>query len=188
MGIKHGRRRAGKGKSGKRRQQSQARLESDRRKTFRQFESKVKRDREAMERRMDKQNRERYGSKPPPCPACQSPPKLDQHTRSGDFVWRCSGGCDTSVGCHPESSIPLGTMADKTTRVARERAHELFDKLWRSGAMTRKQAYDALGLSMGLTEDEAHIGMFSAAQCEEACAFARLKLRELYIPITKRYA
>jgi hypothetical protein len=44
-------------------------------------------------------------------------------------------------------------------------AHKLFDKFWKSGAMTRGQAYQWLQKFMEMSEQEAHIGNFGAKEC-----------------------
>lgn len=76
------------------------------------------------------------------------------------------------VGCHPGTTIALGTPVGPLTRAARVHAHEVFDKLWKGpGAiMTRSQAYDALSEHMG---QETHIGQSNRAQCLEIARWAQ---------------
>jgi hypothetical protein len=73
--------------------------------------------------------------------------------------------CGTYVGCHNNTRKPLGKMADKPTMEARKKAHAVFDPLWKSGGMTRKQAYKHLAKLMG--EKEVHIGESEEAKCNE---------------------
>jgi ssDNA-binding Zn-finger/Zn-ribbon topoisomerase 1 len=81
--------------------------------------------------------------------------------------WGCTRypQCQGIHGAHPDGR-PLGTPADKPTKQARIRAHAAFDEVWKSGAMSRGQAYGFMRDLMGMTEDEAHIGKFTAEQCE----------------------
>ncbi len=51
---------------------------------------------------------------------------------------------DAYVGCHQNSREPLGTMANKELRELRKQCHKLFDPLWKTGKMTRPQAYEYL--------------------------------------------
>lgn len=81
------------------------------------------------------------------------------------FFYRCAP-CGVYVGCHPGTTAPLGTLADAETRRARNRAHAVFDRLWKSGQMRRREAYRLMQKIMNLPEREAHIAKFTAAQCE----------------------
>ena len=87
----------------------------------------------------------------------------------GQF-YRCARSplCDFGVSCHPGTDEPMGEPADAETRRWRNLAHFYFDQAWKGGRarMTRAQAYQALQDSMGLPEDEAHIGRFTKAQCQ----------------------
>lgn len=58
--------------------------------------------------------------------------------------------CDAYVGTHKNSGKPLGTMANKELRELRKKCHLLFDPLWKSGMMTRKQAYKYLEDNTGV--------------------------------------
>lgn len=109
------------------------------------------------------------------CPYCGSdaelttgykvyPHRLDlAHLR----VWACFP-CDAWVGTHKNSPThaPLGRLANAELRKAKMAAHAAFDPLWKSGQMTRKEAYKRLSEKMGLTPDQTHIGMFDVEQCK----------------------
>src|SRR5690606_1078423 len=79
--------------------------------------------------------------------------------------------CDALVGTHHnDPDRPLGTMADKKLRYWRRRAHAVFDVIWKSGRMTRKQAYRRLGKRMGLdvrNGEAIHIGDTNKKMCKE---------------------
>jgi len=74
--------------------------------------------------------------------------------------------CDAWVGTHKNSGKPLGRLANAELRRAKMQAHAAFDPLWKSGQMTRREAYRRLSEKMGLTPEETHIGMFDVEQCE----------------------
>lgn len=73
--------------------------------------------------------------------------------------------CDARVGTHKGSKTPLGTMANEKLRKLRKRCHLAFDPKWKSGKMTRTNAYRWLQQEMNLTPEEAHIGMFDEERC-----------------------
>lgn len=59
-------------------------------------------------------------------------------------------------------------LVDADTHEARKAAHEAFDPLWRSGAMTRAEAYAALRAETGLSEKNCHMARMSAARARRA--------------------
>lgn len=83
---------------------------------------------------------------------------------SEKVFYRCVP-CQAHVGCHPNSDQPLGRLANADLRQWKMRAHAAFDPLWRSGQMSRKQAYAWLAARLGLTVEETHIGMFDVELC-----------------------
>lgn len=86
--------------------------------------------------------------------------------------------CRGCVGAHPDGS-PVGTPADAATRRARHLTHELFDKLWRDGYMSRMGAYTWMQEKLGMSVDEAHIGQFDIPTCRRLYALVRDYLRLL---------
>ncbi len=105
------------------------------------------------------------------CPVCGNPAVLKDsrvvYGRYYGYLWTCKNypECNTYVGCHRGTTNPLGTLANPNLRRARMRAHRVFDAVWKSGKLTRKQAYALLREKMCLTEQEAHIAKFTLAQC-----------------------
>lgn len=75
--------------------------------------------------------------------------------------------CDAYVGCHGDTDKPMGRLANRELRSCKLAAHNVFDKLWRDGGMTRSAAYAWLANSMELTSKECHIGMFDVDQCRK---------------------
>lgn len=78
--------------------------------------------------------------------------------------------CDAYVGVHEKTGLPLGTLANRRLRQRRRHAHRLFDTLWTSGLMRKRQAYEWMRAKFGLREDQAHIGHFSEYMCEALIA------------------
>lgn len=100
------------------------------------------------------------------CPECSDGWLVLRDSRFGLF-YGCSNypECTASCGAHSNGE-PLGIPGDKETRQARIKAHEEFDKLWKTGETSRHAAYRILQKLMDMTPEEAHIGRFSKAQCE----------------------
>jgi len=49
----------------------------------------------------------------------------------------------------------------------RKKCHKKFDQLWKSGEMTRKEAYKYMQKIMNLPKHKCHIGMFQKTECEK---------------------
>jgi zinc-finger-containing domain len=105
------------------------------------------------------------------CPYCGNDAILIQSSdyyRSGvDYGWMlvCKP-CDATVGCHAGTQTPKGTMANPGLRALRIKCHETFDPLWKSGNMSRKEAYAFLRQKLGCSNITGHIGMFREVDCE----------------------
>lgn len=87
------------------------------------------------------------------------PNRPDLHKR---LFYLC--GCGAYVGSHRKSYTPLGYPAGPRTRVARQRAHSAFDRIWRHGLMSRDDAYEWLSKAMGIPAMLCHIGKLNEAQ------------------------
>lgn len=124
------------------------------------------------------------------CPYCGGGVKLVPssvvypHYKGNKKVWVCENypKCDAYVGCHPNTEIPLGRLADKRLRTLKSEAHKQFDPLWKSGYMTRDKAYKWLAKELNLTSRECHIGKFDNHMCNKVIEICRkvdnLKVRE----------
>lgn len=75
--------------------------------------------------------------------------------------------CGASVACHFETRVPMGRLADKTTRRLRSKAHQEFDQIWKSGLMTRDKAYAWLAIQIGLDVSQTHISWLSKDQLKD---------------------
>jgi len=76
--------------------------------------------------------------------------------------------CGAYVGLHPVTDIPLGTLADKPLRDARNSCKRPFEMIWRNGAMSRKDAYAWLAKGLGIRAEECHFGLFDIERCQRA--------------------
>lgn len=54
---------------------------------------------------------------------------------------------------------------DKATKVARIRAHTVFDLIWKRRLSKRHEAYTWMRKAMGLSRSQAHISQLSIEQC-----------------------
>ena len=76
--------------------------------------------------------------------------------------------CGAHVGLHPNTDIPLATLADGPTRAARSHAHACFDPLWKGKDLSaRTRAYAWLAREMRLPLERCHISMMDAEQCKK---------------------
>lgn len=73
--------------------------------------------------------------------------------------------CFAWVGVHPGTTKPLGRLANATLREWKKKAHAAFDPLWKSGRMSRKEAYSLLSDRLNIPIDKTHIGMFDELLC-----------------------
>lgn len=107
------------------------------------------------------------------CPYCgatiQKSDSKVVYGRSFGWVYICQRYpiCDAYVGCHKKNGRPLGRLANKELRTWKVRAHNAFDPLWKSGDMSRTNAYSWLADKMGIDKSKCHIGMFDVEQCKE---------------------
>lgn len=118
------------------------------------------------------------------CPSCQRPaaaltgaelfPHLPAIARKGFYVCR---PCDARVGCHPDGWVPMGSLATPELRRLRERAHVLFDPLWKRLTLqgvpkkeARGRAYAWLSRETGIPVEACHVGMMTEEQCRKVIA------------------
>lgn len=80
--------------------------------------------------------------------------------------WLCVP-CGAYVGCHPNTTRPLGRLANAELRAAKMAAHAAFDPAWKSGRLSRREAYRSLAKRLGLPESKCHIGMFDVEMCRK---------------------
>lgn len=85
--------------------------------------------------------------------------------------------CDSYVGCHRGTMVPLGRMADKELRLAKSAAHRMFDALWKKRVLqgldkktARGAGYAWLSKATGINREKCHIGMMDVKECREVIA------------------
>jgi glutathione S-transferase len=116
------------------------------------------------------------------------PHRPDLHDKP---IWKC-GACGAYVGCHPGTTRPLGTPADKALRDARSMLHDqMVDPLWKTAdesadytpeseearqtirTAARHRVYAFLAERLEIKQPDCHVGMFTIEQCREAWAALR---------------
>ncbi|MCY1371039.1 zinc-finger-containing domain protein [compost metagenome] len=78
---------------------------------------------------------------------------------------------------HPQTAIPLGTLATASLRQARKVAKEPFERLWRPHHSKRTSAYEALAKHLGIEVESCHFGWFDEETCYKARDWATAELR-----------
>ncbi len=58
------------------------------------------------------------------------------------------------------------TLANKELRELRKKCHRNFDQIWKSGKMSRKEAYKWLCREMRISRKDGHIALFRDDQCK----------------------
>lgn len=119
------------------------------------------------------------------CPYCRN--KANLHLDSSIvygknygaiYLCECYPICNSYVGCHPNSTQPLGRLADSNLRYWKKQAHKYFDVLWKTGeinkiypefikgATNRSKAYKWLSKQLNIPGERTHIGMFDVNKCK----------------------
>ena len=87
------------------------------------------------------------------------------------YIYLCQD-CSAYVGLHPNTDLPLGTLADKKTREARKDGKGKFITLMRKRNMKRDNAYKWLAKRLRISQDKCHWAMFditTALNARNAC-------------------
>jgi hypothetical protein len=101
-----------------------------------------------------------YLPKPKDCDTCHG---LNIQFDNFKCMYICKD-CNASTGCHKDTDIPLGKMADVETRLLRKRAHLAFDPLWQKRYMARTRAYFWLSSELNINYIDCHIGWLTKDQ------------------------
>lgn len=112
---------------------------------------------------------------PTACPYCQGKVVLVNNEtiygRSvGDwpFLYACAGSCEAHVGVHADTAIPLGTLANKELRAARQCAKQSFHAMMLARRMVRTNAYKWLADKLGLPLQQTHYGWMDLPTVQRA--------------------
>jgi hypothetical protein len=104
------------------------------------------------------------------CPYCNKPAELKDSSviygKSYGLIYICFP-CNAYVGTHRGTSTPLGTLANSELRKLRKQCHSIFDLIWKSGKMSRFEAYVWLSKQLKIDINQCHIGMFDVDQCKK---------------------
>jgi hypothetical protein len=113
------------------------------------------------------------GEMPPVCPYCGAKSTLwpDSHVYRRGYdskVWCCDNWpvCDSYVGVHPDTNIPLGRLANKELRNNRIAYKRVFNFLWQdamkskrySKGKARTAAYRWLAEQLQIKQEDCHFG------------------------------
>ncbi|AWK42646.1 hypothetical protein GPY51_10850 [Photorhabdus laumondii subsp. laumondii] len=76
--------------------------------------------------------------------------------------------CKAYVGLHPYTDIPLGTLADYPTRIARMSGKREFEEMREKWNLERTDAYQLLARKLGINFRKCHFGWFDIDTCYRA--------------------
>lgn len=115
------------------------------------------------------------------CPYCGAEAVLVDSSKiyhTGKYhgkMWVCSNypKCDSYVGCHPNTTRPLGRLSNARLRCLKTEAHKQFDPLWKSGLMYRREAYAWLASVLDIPQKDCHIDMFDIKMCQKVIHLCR---------------
>lgn len=109
---------------------------------------------------------------PTVCRYCNSKVVLKTHKEiygrdysNWPYMYGCTR-CDSHVGLHPGTDIPLGQLADKALRKRREEVKARFNQL--KGNMSTSDAYAVLAKEMKIPVEQCHFGWFDHKELDEA--------------------
>ena len=125
------------------------------------------------------------------CPYCgstvifRSADGIYKDNSKGAMLYVCKRypECDAYVSVHEGTRVPMGIMADGKLRKLRIEAHREFDKLFESGLMSRREAYEWLAHMTQSPMGKAHIGYLGEYYCQAVIN----ESRKLYEGLTKSY-
>lgn len=120
-----------------------------------------------------KKKRKGVVSSPIRCPYCGSHAVLrsadgiyHENTRNTQlYVCKNYPACDSYVRVHKGTNIPVGTMANRELRALRAEAHRYFDQLYKTGLMSKTDAYAWLADLIAAPLSQAHIGLLGQYYC-----------------------
>jgi len=103
---------------------------------------------------------------PTVCPYCNSPVIFTSNVAiygkqyGNGMCYKCIN-CDSYVGVHTGTNIPLGILANKELRELKKECHTLFDPIWQNNKnIKRTDAYKMLAKLLDIPVNECHFGWF----------------------------
>jgi hypothetical protein len=110
------------------------------------------------------------------------------HENQWPWIWRCND-CKAFVGCHNQTRIPMGRIADANTRRLRAHAHIAFDPIWHEfKLLSRVKAYNWLARQMSIESSECHFAWMTAEQLQKAIELSKIYILENSHKADKRQA
>lgn len=85
------------------------------------------------------------------------------------YAYFCTD-CKAYVGLHPDTDIPLGTLAAPQLRKDRNTAKDAFHRVKEQRGFSRSLAYQWLAGKMGIDVGVCHFGWFDQEECAQALA------------------
>ena len=85
-----------------------------------------------------------------------------------------------------EINTIVGTMANRRLRELRKQAHHEFDKLYKSGVMSKQEAYYWLAYMISAPLSQAHIGYLGEYYCEVVIKESRKLLERKSLAIKRK--
>lgn len=111
----------------------------------------------------------------PQCPYCgshtifRSAEGIYHKNPEREMLYVCKNypTCDAYVRVHKGTRIPMGVPANWKLRRLRNEAHRYFDQLYKSGYMSRQDAYHWLADILCVPYSQAHIGYLGEYYCQK---------------------
>ena len=108
------------------------------------------------------------------CPYCgssviyRSADGIYKDNSKNSMLYVCSKypECDAYVRTHPNTNVPMGTLANRRLRELRKEAHKYFNRIYEEGYMTKQDAYRWLSFAISAPMSHTHIGNLGEYYCE----------------------
>lgn len=97
---------------------------------------------------------------------------------SEDIDWTGLSNRQYAARYGKSTRIRKAAVRGSPTAIARMKAHEIFDLIWKRRIMTRSDAYAWLAVQMGWPEADCHMGMMNEIECMKVRKLAEARLAE----------
>lgn len=118
--------------------------------------------------------------------------EVSRGTKPGMMAYVCAKypQCNSYVLAKPDTLEPMGTLAGPELRRLRQEAHHHFDRLFQSGLMTKRKAYEWLSYTVQAPMAHAHIGHLGEYYCRMVIRESKrlLEMRSAQIASFKKVA
>ena len=120
------------------------------------------------------------------CPYCGSPvvfrsaDGIYHENKENTMLYVCSRypECDAYVRVHKGTKNPVGSLADPNLRALRREAHRYFNRLYETGLMDKRDAYQWLADIVSAPMSEAHIGHLGEYYCRQVIQESKKMLED----------